>query len=87
MTKKSGAVYKTKNTEKSFEESLKRLEEIVNDMENAVPDLDKGLQLFTEGVELVRFCSQKLNDAKKQVEILVKENGHMKKEKFNDEGE
>jgi exodeoxyribonuclease VII small subunit len=69
MTKKSGA----KNTEKSFEKSLKRLEEIVNDMENANPDLDKALQLFTEGIELVRFCSDKLKDAKKQVEILERQ--------------
>lgn len=84
MTKKS-AVSKTKTQENNFEKSLKRLEEIVNDMENADPDLDKALALFTEGVELVRFCSLKLNDAKKQVEILVKANGHMKKEKFKDD--
>lgn len=87
MTKKITAVSKAKNTEKNFEESLKRLETIVNDMENADPDLDKALQLFTEGVELVRFCSSKLNDAKRQVEILVKENGKMVKEKFNNEEE
>ncbi|MCL2144352.1 MAG: exodeoxyribonuclease VII small subunit [Endomicrobia bacterium] len=77
MTKKSA-----KNTEKKFEKSLKRLEEIVNDMESADPDLDKALQLFTEGIELVRFCSSQLSDAKKQVEILIKEDGEIKKEKF-----
>ena len=77
MTKKSA-----KNTEKKFEKSLKRLEEIVNDMENADPDLDKALQLFTEGIELVRFCSSQLSAAKKQVEILIKEDGEVKKEKF-----
>jgi exodeoxyribonuclease VII small subunit len=85
MTKKNNTV--SKKSEKNFEESLKRLEEIVNDMENADPDLDKALKLFTEGIELVRFCSSKLGEAKKQVEILVKENGRLTKEKFNSEGE
>ena len=83
MTKKQNSVSKTKkNAEKSFEESLNRLEEIVNDMENTDPDLDKALQLFTEGVELVRFCSSKLSGAKKKIEILVNESGKMQKEKF-----
>ena len=82
MNKKSGSVSKTNDAEKSFEQSLKRLEEIVSDMENADPDLDKALRLFSEGVELVHFCSSKLNNAKKQVEILVKENGKIKKEQL-----
>ena len=74
-----------KNAEVSFEKSLKRLEEIVSEMENADPDLDKALALFSEGVELVKFCSSKLNDTKNKIAILVKENGTMKKEKFNED--
>jgi exodeoxyribonuclease VII, small subunit len=66
----------------TFEKSLLRLEEIVAEMENADPDLDKALELFTEGIELVKSCSSKLNDAKKQVEILISDNGKLKKEKF-----
>lgn len=70
----------------SFEKSLERLEKIVNEMENADPDLDKALSLFSEGVELVKSCSQKLNETKKKIEILVKNNDGLKKEKFkNDE--
>ncbi|MCL2484919.1 MAG: exodeoxyribonuclease VII small subunit [Endomicrobia bacterium] len=55
----------------SFETALKRLEEIVDKMENAEPDLDKALALFSEGAELVKFCSAKLNETKKKIEILV----------------
>ena len=65
--------------EKSFEKSLERLEEIVSEMENADPDLDKALALFSEGVELVKACSAKLNDTKKKIEILI----DGKKENFN----
>ena len=82
MTKKTA-----KKTDKNFEKSLKRLEEIVDEMENADPDLDKALELFTEGVELVRFCSTKLEDTKRKVEILVKENGIINKEILNGEEE
>ncbi len=67
----------------NFEKSLNRLEEIVSEMENADPDLDKALSLFSEGVELVKFCTSKLNETKKKIEILIKDNGKMKKEKFD----
>jgi exodeoxyribonuclease VII small subunit len=55
----------------NFEKSLKRLEEIVSEMENAEPDLDKALTLFAEGAELVKFCSTKLNETKKKIEIIT----------------
>jgi exodeoxyribonuclease VII small subunit len=71
--------------ERSFEKSLLRLEEIVSEMENADPDLDRALKLFAEGSELVKFCSQKLNEAKKKIEILVKDSDGVKKEEFKDE--
>jgi len=64
--------------EKNFEQSLERLEKIISEMENAEPDLDKALSLFSEGIELVKFCSSKLNETKKKIEILI----DGKKEKF-----
>lgn len=68
----------------NFEKSLNRLEEIVSEMENADPDLDKALSLFSEGIELVKFCSAKLNGTRKKIEILVKESGKIKAEKFDE---
>jgi exodeoxyribonuclease VII small subunit len=55
----------------TFEKSLERLETIVSEMENADPDLDKALTLFAEGAELVKFCSSKLNETKKKIEIIT----------------
>ncbi|MDR1721063.1 MAG: exodeoxyribonuclease VII small subunit [Endomicrobium sp.] len=55
----------------TFEKSLKRLEAIVSEMENANLDLDKSLALFSEGTELVKFCSEKLDETKKKVEIIT----------------
>jgi exodeoxyribonuclease VII small subunit len=66
-----------------FEQALKRLEEIVSRMESGDLELDKSLALFEEGVTLVRFCSGKLDEAKKKVEILVNKNGTMIAEPFS----
>jgi exodeoxyribonuclease VII small subunit len=67
-----------------FEEALKRLEEIVNKMEQDA-DLEKSLVLFEEGIKLVRFCSSKLEEAKKKIEILVKKGDKLAAEPFNTE--
>jgi exodeoxyribonuclease VII small subunit len=67
----------------TFEQAMNRLEKIVQDMENSSMDLDKSLKEFEEGVELVRFCSGKLEETKKKVEILVKKNGKLQKEPFD----
>jgi exodeoxyribonuclease VII small subunit len=55
----------------NFEKSLQRLEAIVSEMENAELDLDKALALFSEGSQLVKFCSEKLNETKKKIEIIT----------------
>ncbi|MDR3071179.1 MAG: exodeoxyribonuclease VII small subunit [Endomicrobium sp.] len=55
----------------NFEKSLQRLETIVSEMENTDVDLDKALSLFAEGVELVKFCSSKLDETKKKIEIIT----------------
>ena len=60
-----------------FEVALKRLEEIVSQMESSEMDLDKSLTMFEEGIKLVRFCSGKLDEAKKKVEVLTKKGGVM----------
>ena len=64
--------------EQKFEESLKRLEQIVDQLENKEAPLEQSLALFEEGVGLARACQQKLEQAKKKVEILVKETGELK---------
>ncbi len=55
----------------SFETGLARLEKIVEQLENGTPSLDQSLKVFQEGVELFRFCTQKLNEAQAKVEKLV----------------
>src|SRR5258706_554544 len=56
----------------SFEQAIQRLEKIVADMEGAELPLEDVLKQYEEGTRLVRFCSLKLNEAEKKIELLSK---------------
>lgn len=66
------AAAKTKDDGVSFEQAIARLEKIVADMEAAELPLDDVLKKYEEGTRLVRFCSQKLAEAEKKIELLTK---------------
>ena len=55
-----------------FEEAFKKLEKIVQDLEKGDLSLDESLKKYQEGIELSRVCSQRLENAKKKIDILVK---------------
>ncbi len=59
-------------TEK-FETALKKLEDVVNKLERGELSLDDSLKAFEDGVKLAAFCSKKLNEAEKRVELLLKQ--------------
>ena len=56
----------------TFEQAIQRLENIVADMEGAELPLEDILKKYEEGTRLVRFCSQKLEEAEKKIELLTK---------------
>ncbi len=58
--------------EVKFEEALKRLEKIVEDLENGDLSLDEAMKKYQEGIELSRVCTQRLDNAKKKIDVLVK---------------
>ncbi len=55
-----------------FEEALKKLEKIIADLESGELSLDESLKKYQEGIELARSCSQKLDSARKKIDILSK---------------
>ena len=57
----------------SFEAALKELEGIVKQLETGEAKLEESLILFERGVKLTRFCSQKLDEADKKIELLGKD--------------
>jgi len=64
---------KKEKTEMNFDESLKRLEQIVDQMESGEMDLDAMVASFEEGQRLIQFCSRKLNEVERRIEVLVKD--------------
>ncbi len=59
-------------SEMKFEDALKKLEKIVDDLEKGDLSLDEALKKYQDGIELSRICSQRLDSAKKKIEVLVK---------------
>ena len=73
-----------KNESKSFEDALLRLEEIVRILENGNAGLDDSLQVFEEGIGLVKYCNEKLNAAEQKVRILLQnEEGETEEKPFS----
>ena len=71
---------------KTFEESMARLEQIVRAMERGDVALEESLKLFQEGTELVRGCQKLLDDAQLQVKkIMTAPDGSHVEEDFQDE--
>ena len=71
---------------KTFEESMQRLEQIVRAMERGDVPLEESLKLFREGTALVESCGKLLDEAELQVKKIVTDaNGHPLEEDFNDD--
>jgi exodeoxyribonuclease VII small subunit len=53
-----------------FETALARLESLVTQMESGSMPLEKSLAAYQEGVNLARYCQQRLDAAEEQVKVL-----------------
>lgn len=57
----------------AFEVSLKELEKIVRKLEDGDLALEESLKLFEDGVKLSRECQERLNQAERRIEVLLKD--------------
>lgn len=55
----------------SFEEAMQRLEEIVSSMEGERMSLEEMVRSYEEGVKLLRVCRQRIDTAKRRVELIT----------------
>ena len=58
--------------EVKFEDAVKKLGKIVEDLEKGDLSLDEALKKYQEGLEMARVCTQKLDSAKKKIDVLSK---------------
>ena len=62
------------NNSQNFETSLEELERIVRELERGDLPLEKSLELFEQGVKLSRACQERLSEAERRIEILIRDN-------------
>lgn len=57
----------------TFEDALEELEAIASKLESGELTLDQSIQYYERGVELARFCREKLEEAERKIEVLQKQ--------------
>ena len=62
-----------KKKQKTFESSLGDLEKIVTQLEEGDLSLEDSLKLFEDGVKLSRECQERLDQAERRIEVLLKD--------------
>jgi exodeoxyribonuclease VII small subunit len=72
---------------KPFETQLAALEKVVRDLERGDLPLEESLKLFEEGVRLSRECQERLNQAERRIEVLLRDGeGRPVLSAFDEEG-
>jgi exodeoxyribonuclease VII small subunit len=61
-------------TPRTFETSLEALEQIVRQLESGDLPLEKSLELFEQGIKLSRECQDRLSQAERRIEGLMRDN-------------
>ena len=70
MSKRVSDANSRAEAEPSFEQALAELEKIVKKMESGELSLEQALATHKRGLELARFCQQRLEAAQEQVKVL-----------------
>ncbi|GIP25389.1 exodeoxyribonuclease 7 small subunit [Paenibacillus sp. J23TS9] len=74
-----------KENELKFEDAMIQLEDIVGELEHGDVPLEKAIELFQEGMKLSQLCSQKLEQVERKIEMIVEEDGELRKKPFGSE--
>jgi len=57
----------------NFESGIQRLEQIVAELDKNNVPLEQALDLFGEGIELVKHCNKLLDSAEAKVKVLLED--------------
>jgi len=71
----------SKLTGLSFEEAMEELEKIVDKLEEGDVPLEEAINTYKRGMELSKFCHDKLKNVEEQLAEIVQDNGQ--KEAFS----
>ena len=68
---------------KDFESALARLEEITDLLESGDQPLENSIDFYTEGLEIAKFCNEKLSEAGKKIKMIADKDGALVEEDFD----
>jgi exodeoxyribonuclease VII small subunit len=57
---------------KTIEQAMKQLEQIVQDLEAEDIPLEKAIKKFEEGIQISKFCTEKLDESEKKITLLMR---------------
>jgi exodeoxyribonuclease VII small subunit len=58
---------------KTFEMAMKQLEQIVQELETGDIPLEKAIKKFEEGIQISKYCSEKLDASEKKITLLMQD--------------
>lgn len=67
-----------KKVAENFESAINELEQIIQHIEVNQIDLEQALNKYKHGMELVKFCHDKLRDVEQKIKILDQETNQLK---------
>lgn len=73
---------KNRSPAPSFEAGIEKLEQIVKALEQRDISLENALALFKEGIGLVQHCNALLDQAEREMEVLLETDGELRTEKI-----
>jgi exodeoxyribonuclease VII small subunit len=70
---------------KDYESAMERLEAITQQLESGEAKLEDAISLYTEGLEIARFCDGKLNEAEEKIKVITEKDGLVTETSFDQE--
>ncbi len=71
---------------KDYESAMERLEVITEQLESGDPKLEEAIKLYTEGLEIAKFCNDRLAEADEKIKVIVENNGLFEEAEFAEGG-
>ncbi len=68
----------TKKSAVTFEQAITELESLIENIEINQTDLESALNNYKHGMELVKFCQEKLREVEQKIKILDTESNQLK---------
>ena len=66
-----------KKDERKFEELMSELDKIVKELETGEADLDNSIEKYTEAMNIIKICNDKLSSAEEKVNKILNEQGEL----------